>query len=137
MWCAAEYTQVFENSCCDCAPSSFLIEVSFPRGSEVKNLPAVQKNCRKHNFDPWVGQIPWRRKWQPTPVFLSVKFHEQRSLVGYSSWDHKELDTSKQLNNSNDIFKGSKTAVLDTRTQAIDSRSAVWPYRHLKLCFRV
>ena len=83
----------------------------FPGGTEVKNLPAVQKNCRKHSFDPWVGQIPWRRKWQPTPVFLPVKFHEQRSLVGYSSWDRKELDTTKQLNNSNNILKGSKTAL--------------------------
>ena len=128
---------MFENSCCDCAPSSFLIAVGFPGGSEVKNLPGMQKNCRKHNFDPWVGQIPWIRKWQPTPVFLPVKFHEQRSLVGYSSWDCKELDTTKQLNNSNNILKGSKTAVLGTRTQAIYSKNAVWPYRLLKLCLRV
>ena len=35
-------------------------------------------------FDPWVGKIPWRRKWQPDPVFLPGKFHGQRSLVGYS-----------------------------------------------------
>ena len=40
-------------------------------------------------FDPWVGKIPWRRKWQPTPVFLSGKSHGQRSLAGYSSWIHK------------------------------------------------
>ena len=42
----------------------------------VKNLPTM--------FDPWVGKIPWRRKWQPTPVFLLGEFHEQRSLAGYS-----------------------------------------------------
>ena len=35
-------------------------------------------------FDPWVGKIPWRRKWQPTPVFLPGESHGQRSLVGYS-----------------------------------------------------
>ena len=34
--------------------------------------------------DPWVGKIPWRRKWQPTPVFLPVKSYRQRSLAGYS-----------------------------------------------------
>ena len=49
-------------------------------------------------FSPWVGTIPWRRKWQPTPVFLLEKFHGQRSLAGYSPWGHKELDTSEQMN---------------------------------------
>jgi len=46
-------------------------------------------------FDPWVGKITWRRKWQPTPVPLPGKFHVRRSLVGYSSWGHKELDTTE------------------------------------------
>ena len=41
---------------------------------------------------PEWGNISWRRKWQPTPVFLPGKSHGQRSLVGYSSWGHKELD---------------------------------------------
>ena len=48
--------------------------------------------CRRQErceFDPWVGKIPWRRKWQPTPVFLPRKFHGQRSLVGYSPWGHR------------------------------------------------
>ena len=40
--------------------------------------------CRRLGFDPWVGKIPWRREWQPTPIFLPGKFHGQRSLVGYS-----------------------------------------------------
>ena len=40
-------------------------------------------------FDPWVGKIPGRRKWQPTPVFLPEKSHGQRSPVGYSPWGHK------------------------------------------------
>ena len=46
-------------------------------------------------FDHWVGQIPWGRKWNPTPVFLSGKSHAQRSLVVYSPWDRKESDTSE------------------------------------------
>ena len=45
--------------------------------------------CKRHGFDPWVRKIPWRRKWQPTPVFLPGKSHGQRSLVGYSSWGAK------------------------------------------------
>ena len=40
--------------------------------------------CRRHRFDLWVGKISWRRKWQPTPVFLPGKFHGQRSQVGYT-----------------------------------------------------
>ena len=60
----------------------------------VKNLPAIQKT--------WIlslGQevVPWRRKWQPTPVFLPGEFYGQRSLVGYGLWGHKELDTTKGL----------------------------------------
>ena len=46
---------------------------------------------RRPGFDPWVGTIPWRRKWQPTPVFLPGKSHGQRSLSGYSSWCHKRV----------------------------------------------
>ena len=45
--------------------------------------------CRRLKFNPWVRKIPWRRKWQPTPVFLPGESHEQRSLAGYSSWGHK------------------------------------------------
>ena len=44
--------------------------------------PASQ--CRRHGFYPWVKKMPWRRKWQPTPIFLPGKYHGQRSLVGYS-----------------------------------------------------
>ena len=39
---------------------------------------------RRHRFDPWVGKILWRRKWQSTLIFLPGKFHGQRSLAGYS-----------------------------------------------------
>ena len=54
----------------------------FPGGSVGKE-PACDVGDPGSN--PWVGKIPWRRKWQPTPVFLTGKFHGQRSLVGYSS----------------------------------------------------
>ena len=48
--------------------------------------------CKRRRFDSWVWKIPWRRKWQPIPVFLPGKSHGQRSLVDYSPWGHKELD---------------------------------------------
>ena len=47
--------------------------------------------------DPWVREIPWRREWQPTPVFLPGESHEQKSLAGYSPWGHKELDMTERL----------------------------------------
>ena len=59
----------------------------------VKNLPAMQET----RFNPWVGKIPWRREWQPTPVFLPGESHGQRSLVGYSPWGQKESDTMEWL----------------------------------------
>ena len=48
--------------------------------------------CRRLGFNPWVRKIPWRRKWQPPPVFLPGKIYGQKSLVGYSPWGHKESD---------------------------------------------
>ena len=50
-----------------------------------KNLPANARDVKRHRFDPWVGKIPWRRAWQPTPVFLPGKSHRQRRLAGCSS----------------------------------------------------
>ena len=53
--------------------------------------------CRRPGFCPWVGKIPWRRKWELIPVFLPGEFYEQRSLVGYSPWAFKELDVSNTV----------------------------------------
>ena len=50
------------------------------------------RRCKRRGFDPWVGKISWSRKWQPTVVFLPVKFHGQRNLVGYSPRGCKESD---------------------------------------------
>ena len=48
-------------------------------------------------FDSWVGKFPWRKKWQPTPVFLPGKSHGQRSPIGYSPGARKQLDTTEPL----------------------------------------
>ena len=71
----------------------------------VKGLPAMQETQEKWvrslgledspgegngNALPGLGRLPWRRKWQPTPVFLPEKSHGQKGLVGCSPWDHKE-----------------------------------------------
>ena len=59
-----------------------------PRWSRRKEFAC---QCRRLGFNPWVGKIPWRRKWQPTPVFLSEKSHGQRNLAGYSLWGLKRV----------------------------------------------
>ena len=56
--------------------------------------------CRRHHSDPWTRKIPWRRKWQSTPVFLPGKSYGQRSLASYSPWDCKDSDTAEQLNHT-------------------------------------
>ena len=66
----------------------------FPGGSEGK---ASACNTGDLGLYPWVRKIPWRRKWQPTPVLLPGKSHGQRSLVDCSPWDHKESDTTERL----------------------------------------
>ena len=69
-----------------------LLKYGLPRWLSGKE-PTCQ--CRRHRrpeFDPWVGKIPWRKKWQPTPVFVPGESRSQRSLVGYSPWDCKESD---------------------------------------------
>ena len=60
--------------------------------------------CRRHRFNPWAGKIPWRRTWQPSPVFLPGKSHGQRSLMGCSPvcGAAKELDMAQPLNSNND-----------------------------------
>ena len=45
----------------------------------------------------WDGKIPWRMKWQPTPVFWPVKYHGQRGLAVYCTWDCKETDTYEHI----------------------------------------
>ena len=55
------------------------------------------QEMKRHGFDPWVGKIPWRRKWQPAPVFLPGEFHGQRNLASYSPWDCEEAGTTERI----------------------------------------
>ena len=52
-------------------------------------------NARDPGLTPWIGKIPWRRAWQPTPVFLPGKSHGQKRLSGYSPWGHTELGVTE------------------------------------------
>ena len=68
--------------------------MGFPGGASGKESAC---QCRRLGFDPWFRKSPWRRAWQPTPVFLPGESHGQRSLVGYNPWGCTELDMTKCL----------------------------------------
>ena len=69
--------------------------MGFTSDSAVKKVLLQCKRWKRLVYDPWLGKIPWRRAWKPTPVFWPGKSHGQRSLVGYSPWGCKELDTAE------------------------------------------
>ena len=65
-----------------CIEVLIVIILGSPDGSVVKNLLANEGDVRRLEFDPWARKVPWRRKWQLTPVFLPGVSHGQKSLVG-------------------------------------------------------
>ena len=66
---------------------------AFLMAQMVRNPPAMWVT----GFDPWIGKIPWRREWLPTPVFWPGEFHGKRSLESYGPWGRKESDTTERL----------------------------------------
>ena len=71
--------------------------VRLPRWLSGEGSACQCRRCRRCGFDPWVRKIPWKKKWQPTPVLLPGKSHGQRNLAGYSPSGCKESDTTEQL----------------------------------------
>ena len=63
----------------------------------VKKPPANAEDAGDLGFEPWVGKIPWRRKWHPMPGFLPGKCHGQRSLAGYSPWNHSRTSEHRDV----------------------------------------
>ena len=68
-------------------------QMGFPGGLAEVYLQC--RRCKRRRFNPWVGKIPWRRAWQPTPVFLPGESHGQGSFTDYSPWSRKESDTTE------------------------------------------
>ena len=70
----------------------------------MKNLPAMQET-QETRFDPWVGMIPWRRKWLPPPVFFPGESQGQKSLAGYSPWLRTESDMTEHAHTHKLVLK--------------------------------
>ena len=85
---------------CVCVCAHVCVCVLVYRAYRVSLVAQTVKNppeCRRPEFDTWVGKIPWRRAWQPAPVFLPGESHELRSLAGCSPWGCSELNMTEQL----------------------------------------
>ena len=83
--------------------------LGFPGGTSDKESACQWRRWKRSSFDPWARKIPWRRKWQQTPIVLPGKFHGQRTLVGYHPRDHKESDMTEIM--SIWILRGNKYSV--------------------------
>ena len=69
--------------------------IRLPKWCSGKESTCQCWKCKRQEFGFMVRKIPWRRKWQSTPVFLPGKFHRQKSLAGYSPWGPKEPDVTE------------------------------------------
>ena len=85
-----------KNLCLSLEFSSAGVEFTYRWPSGIESACQCRR-CKKCSFDPWVGKISWRRKWQPMPVFLPGEFHEQRSLVGGKESDRTEYACTPYL----------------------------------------
>ena len=86
----------------------------FPGGASGKEPRCQCRWHRRPGFDSWVGKIPWRRAWQPTPVFLPGESHEQRSLVGLQSLGSQRVRHDRATNTSPKCIQLSKFSELKT-----------------------
>ena len=77
----------------------------FPRWRSGKESACQCRRCKRHGFNPWVGNIPWSRKWQPALVFLPGKSHGQRSLAGCSPQGCKQSDTTERRVSVSSVYE--------------------------------
>ena len=96
--------------------------------SLVAQKVRIHLQCRRPGFNPWVGNIPWRRVWLPSPIFLPGESRGQRSLVGYSPWGCKESDTTEWLTLSflNSLRNGPRLPTWLTLTVQIHTYTHVY-----------
>ena len=91
-WCTAVHG-VAKNQTwlSDWTELNHLLSTCFPSGASSKEFSCQSRRHKIHKFNPWFRKIPWRRAWQPTPVFLCGEGHGQRTLMDFSPWDWKRV----------------------------------------------
>ena len=82
--------------------------------------------CKRCEFTPWARKIPWRRKWQPIPVFLPGKSSEERSLAGYISWGQKRVRHGLMNKQNNVIFRSFDLDIPSKEEMRKGERGKVW-----------
>ena len=102
------------------------VKRGLPGGANGKESACQCRRCKRHRFDSWVGKIPQRRKWQPTPIFLPENSHGQRSLAGFSPWSLRELDTTEQT-----YYK--PITVQYYTADCVSSAPRLWAYKQIRL----
>ena len=100
----------------------FRTEVRFPGGSDS----TICLQWGRPGFDPWVGKIPWRREWLPTPVFLPGEFRGWRSLAGCSPWGLKESNMTEKLHFLSQAWSSPQGGIWSGRGIEQDSRTPVF-----------
>ena len=99
-----------------------------PRWLSGKESTCQCRRCKRCRFDPWIGKIPWRRKWQPTPVLLPGKSHGRRSLAGYSPRGSKSVGHDLATEQHNNRIQENAT-VLDS----LPAHSELWDRRRVSI----
>ena len=104
----------------------------FPHGSVGKESTGNAGDAGRRGFNSQVRKIPWRRAWQPTPVFSPGESHGQSSLLGYSPWGHKESNATERLTRG-----GGKKMWLHNLADTFffmksRARASLFPSSHLK-----
>ena len=119
----------------DISPGNLDSSLCFTRWLSGKESACQCRRRKRCEFDPWVGKIPWRRKWQPIPVFLPGKSHAQWHLAGYNLYVCKESDTTDWTTEHAQVIKVTNTRSLRTcwvkntdRWISINPFSHVWNY---------
>ena len=107
-----------------------------PGDTSGKESACQCRRRKRRKLDPWVGEIPWRRKWKPTPVFFSEKSNGWRSLAHCSPWGHKELDTTKQLSTGFSVLYYLSTLKLTSTELVIPSNHLIIRHINSLIYFR-
>ena len=104
-----------------CLLNSYKVKIGFLSGASGKEPASQCRRHERHGFNPWIGKIPWRRAWQPTPVFLPEKSHGQRRLLGYRPESQRVGHNLSDLAQSKNQTEGSWTRYFKNKEYSTES----------------